>query len=279
MENTYKPISIKKTAKIVASNNYDKKNIFIYFALNLVLAIILSFTMPTDIMTPQDMMKNLDKLIISVIISIIGGLWVSGVGLVSYNNAIRRQKGVIPNSFTDIGRYYITALAYGFGLWINLILITAITFVLAYPIAQLTNSPTITFWALLIPCLFLVSILFGTIFNFYTSLKFSDLFNYKKGYKFIADAGWLFWSVFWRSTVLMILCVVALIITTGILGMFIAPLFIMGKMQAAMQAGNVLGGLFGCAVGCVFQIYIIELTAQFVRAVLKKQQNINIQEQ
>lgn len=279
MEKTNKAISIKRTARIIASDNYDKKNIFIFFALNLIISTIITFAIPLKITTYQQIIENISSIITVSIIAIIGGFWVSGVALTSYNNAIKRQKGVVPNSFNNIGIYYLNGLMYGVGVTINILLITAITFIIAIPLSQLTTNYWLIFSVLLIPCLFLVMIFFGTIFNFYTTLKFTDLFNYSKAFKFMTDASELFWSIFWRSTALMVIFATGLIICSTVLGMFLAPMMLMGKMETAMQASNIIGSIFGCAIGCIFQIYLIELTAQFIRAVLKKQQNINIQEQ
>lgn len=277
-----KPISIRRTLSVVASDSYDKKNIFLFVLLTLFISIFgILFQVYTQ--KVQDVFKSgMDKipdvlpfLLLLLIVGLFFSFWNTGVMLFATNNAIHKDKNVFPNPFKSVVEYLFKGITFSFGFLVNLIIIFILTGLVMTPLIAI--NPVVAVVVSAIPCLFLTAILLGLHFNYLISLSFSDLFNYKKSLEFLKSARGYLGSFFVKSVILFIAYIVVCFGTILFLYMLIAVPVVLLTAKSNPYAIQILAVLMlfiylipSNILGSIFNVYLIELTGQFVKAALKR---------
>lgn len=248
-----KPISIRRALKTVASDNYDKKNIFFYFILVLI---------PSIFAFSAEEKSNINPMIslLSVLIMLFG----NAVYTVAQNNAVHKRKGVFPDILKNITSVFRTAVALfvGNAFWIVLMLIVTAIFML--PLLGVNIAVAII--VSIIPLLILATFYIGAYFNFFITLSFKDWFNLKKSLTFMKSAKKYFAPFLYRSILLAVAGAILMLLTGIICGLFIS--FLQAEQQAIAETGIQI--FCASVVATVISIYLLEITAQFLRATLRE---------
>ena len=254
-------ISIRKAFKNVASENYDKTNIFYYFLLFFVVGLISLFT------PDKPNTENLPLYGVLMLCSFIFSIIINGICTIASNNAIHRKRGVFPNPFQEIGKIVITSLSCILGniFWsVVMLLITALVMV---PIMFVDKIAAIIVSA--IPLLCLATLFIGAYFNFLISLSLADWFDFKKAWGFMKEAKSFFLSYFVKSLAL------GLIVGFLFIALMIFALPIANSLKGAssIAASSVI--MFFYSIVCVASaVYMVDLTSQFVRKAKKMNKEI-----
>lgn len=245
-------ISIRKALKSVASENYDKTNIFYFFILSFIAGLISAFSpqKPKAEELPFSGMCLLCTIVISLV--------VIGIYTVASNNAINRKKGVFPNPVKDFGKIIVASLCMIVGniFWSVVMLVVTAAFMIPIMFVNKIAAVLIS----VIPLLCLATLFIGAYFNFITSLSITDWFDFKKAWNFMKDAKSYFLAYF-INTIAMGL----------IVGVLVFALMLIMAMLAALLKGagsHAIVGLimFFYSFVCVAaSVYMVDLTAQFVR--------------
>lgn len=253
-----KPISIHRAMKVVASDNYDKKNIFLYFLVILVTT-ILSFSI-------QD--KEHPNLICSVLLLLIS-IFSNAIYIVATHNAIHKRKGVFPDILKNFSSICKTGVALSSGsiFWtFSMIIIAGILFFVLHA----GINPVVAAVIATILLLILATFCIGACFNFFISLSIKDWFNFKKALLFMKKAKKYFGAYMLRCILLPLLGGIFLIpiyIVFGILGAFTK-----GELNVTSFTGIAI--LIMSVIGTIISVYYVEITAQFIRAALNEQKNV-----
>ena len=249
-------ISIRKALKNVASENYDKTNIFYFFILSFLTGLISSFS-------PQKpKTEELPIFLLCLILTIFFSLLINGIYTVASNNSINRKKGVFPNPIKNFGKIITTSLSMVLGNIFWTIVMFSVTAVVMISIMSISKVAAILVAA--IPLLCLATLFIGAYFNFITSLSLSDWFNFKKAWNFMKDAKSYFLAYFIKSVA------VGLIVLFAYMAlMLIAVPIIVPLKGLASTAISGIFMLFYTVVGVLSSVYMVDLTAQFVRKAKK----------
>lgn len=260
-------ISLKTMLKNVASENYDKTNIFLYILIAFLTAVLSGIIIkPTD--SPYQMMVSFLVFLIPLMIITI---WTSGIIAVASHNAIKRKKGVYPQPFKEIGRLFLQGIIFNVGLSINTTIITLVTAIIMIPLIFIKEWLSIL---AAIPCLFLTFILLGLHFNYLTTLRIEEWFDYPKAIKFMKAGRGYFSPFFFKSLALLIIYLIVMIIILAIAVLILCGMTIATNGNNSLEtitAAQTLGAIIGSVPTGIFMVYLTELTAQFIRSVLKKQ--------
>lgn len=249
-------ISIRKALKSVASENYDKTNIFYFFILSFIAGLISAFS-------PQKpKTEDLPLFGLCLLLTIIFSLVVNGIYTLASNNAINRKKGVFPNPLKDFAKIIITSLCMIVGniFWSIVMLVVTAAFMI--PIMFVNKIAAIIVSA--IPLLCLATLFIGAYFNFVTSLSITDWFDFKKAWNFMKEAKSYFLAYFIKTIAMGL-----------IVGSIVFVLMLLMAMLAALLKGagsHAIVGLimFFYSFVCVAaSVYMVDLTAQFVRQAKK----------
>ena len=154
-------ISIRKALKNVASENYDKTNIFYYFLLFFVTA-LLSLFIPE-----KPKAEELPVIGLLMLCSFIISLMLNGICTIASHNAIHRKKGVFPNPVKNIGRIFLTSLSCILGNLFWIVVMFLITALVMVPLMFVDKIAAIIVSA--IPLLCLATLFIGAYFNFFIS--------------------------------------------------------------------------------------------------------------
>ncbi len=256
-------VSIRMALKNVASENYDKKNIFIYLAILFISGLCVGFI-------PDEKNSFKVEYLVLYLVYFILLFIAMGINIIATNNAIRKRKGVFPNPVENIGKVLSTSFQYMGGSFITLILPCIVCSVL------LSVAIVINPWAglLVIPImLFVLYFWLGLYFNYLVTLKFSAWFDLKKASEFLKRAKGKFASYVLKviglqllsGFVVFVLVLVPMLILSAIMGM--------GNAQNSKTAEMILISVYTLVSTIVFgisAIYMVDLSGQFVRSVIPK---------
>lgn len=252
-----KPISIRRAMKVVASDNYDKKNIFFYFLFVLV-ASIFSF------LSEDKKHPNIIYSLLFICISFFS----NAIYTVATSNAIHKRKGVFPAILKNFLLIFGTGVALSLGsvFWIIIMMIVTAVFVFLL----ISVNPVVAIIVSAIPLLILATFFVGACFNFIVSLSIKDWFDFKKALCFMKKAKNYFGSYLLRCILLPFLGGILFIpigIIWGILGAFLK-----GEQHETALSGIIL--ILASVIGTIISVYYLEITAQFVRATLREPKRI-----
>lgn len=246
-----KPVSIRRALKMVASDNYNKKNIFSYFILVLI-GSILSFS--------GEEKANINPVIsfFAALVMLLG----NAVYTVASNNAVHKSKGVFPDILKNINSVFRTAVALFLGnaFWIILMLIVTAVFML--PLIGVNIAVAII--VSIIPLLILATFYIGAYFNFIITLSVKDWFNFKKSLTFMKSAKNYFPSFLYRSILLAVSGAI-LMLPVGIICGLLNLVF---KGEQEVIATMSVQIFFASIVATLISVYMLEITAQFLRATI-----------
>lgn len=248
-----KPISIRGALKTVASDNYDKKNIFFYFIFVL-FGSILSFS--------YEEKANINPLI--SLFAVLVMLLCNAVYTVAQNNAVHKRKGVFPSILKNVNSIFRTAVALFLGNTFWIILMLLVTAIFMLPLIGVNIAVAII--VSIIPLLILATFYIGAYFNFIITLSVKDWFNFKKSLTFMKSAKKYFASFLYRSILLVLAGAILMILTGIICGLFTSFL----KAEQQEIAETEIQIFCASVVATVISVYLLEITAQFLRATLRE---------
>ncbi len=259
-------ISIRTALKNVASEQYNKTNLFFYIVLIFLCGLCGLFVPDGNVKTINSTMAA-GILFYLIICFIMGGMYV-----VSVNNAILNKDGIIPNLFSEIKEIISKGLLYFIGCCVVMtimMLIILVPFIILLVIQPLLGL-------IVIPLIFILGIYYlGFYFNFLSSLDLSDWFNLKKASAFIKKSGGKLGIYIWKFLVINIICLIVfmaisipLIIILGIPAVFSPAAMDTAEMSVSSVSALVAAVVFG-----IGNIYTIDLTAQYIKEVDFKYQD------
>ncbi len=265
-------VSIRAALKNVASDNYDKKNIFIYLLLVFIGGLCGGFAPDgKETFKPEFLLLRVIYFILTLI--------VAGISTIATNNAIKKRKGVFPNPAQNFSKIVSVAFQYMAGAFITLFLPTAFCSVLL-AIAIVINPWTGLF---VIPIMFFVLYYWlGLYFNYLISLEFKDWFNLKKASEFLKMAKGKFSSYILKAILLQIISGVIVFIIVLIPMIVLSVLIGIGNQENSATAQMILISIYTLASAIVFgicAIYMVDLSGQFVRSVIPKAPPKQIQQE
>ena len=270
-------VSIRQALKNVASDKYDKKNIFLYFIV-LLIANIIGFFAPEELsnsellktMSIQELLALISSpnVIAIVLASVFFAILCNGCILVATHNAINEKEGIFPNIFNEMGNLILKSILYIIGSTTILIVITQFSISLS----QLLLPINIWYIALLIPIvIILVHAWLCLNFRFYMTLKFKDWFSFKKSWMMIAQNIRRFGSFIGKSIVLFVFAIGLIIGATFILGVILGAMSVIqpGNIDIITTAIGIIITACQVAICCCVGVYFIDLTAQLLGPIVK----------
>ena len=276
-------VSIKKALKDVASDKYDKQNIFLYLS-TLFIAGILVFFLPeelrnqsmTNTMKPEDILGlYASAQVISIfIISMFIGLISNGIFCVANNNAIHNKHGVFPNPLKEIGKILTTGLKYFLGSFLVILLIYIVAIVISLVLIKINPLLLI----LIIPLvLVLVHIWLCVNFRFYITLKFKDWFSFKKSWIMIAKNKRRYGSYIGKSTILLIIYFILFGIIISCSGILLQTIgLISGNMKEAQTAIMAITTIVQVLAGGFLAVYFVNFNSQLLGPIVMKKKKKTI---
>lgn len=264
-------ISIRAAVKNVASEAYNKTNLFYYILLIFISGIC-------GIFFPSENTIAISKLsIIAIIIYCLTCFFCGGLYTLSVNNSINNKEGIIPNLFADIklilskGFFYFVGC---FAVFLIMSILVAIPFMILLMINPLLGLLTI-------PLVFVLGIYFlGFYFNFIKSLHFEDWFNIKKAHEFIKKSGGKLMGIYVSKYILINLAAIIIAL------IFIIPIAVIIGVQSVFSsisgqtlqitASSISSLIISVIIG-ICNIYTIDLTAQYIKEVDLKSENEQIE--
>lgn len=283
-------VSISQALTNVASEKYNKQNIFLFFIIILISGII-SLFIPAEIQNP-DLMKQLipneiialltaPKTIITLVLSFIFGMFIIGYNITTINNSIHDREEICPNPFKSFGEILLNGLiAFGACLIVYVLIClisivpTIITGIILGAIQTLLPKAAFVITATLFIILIFLLVLtmvhawLCVFLRFCMTLKFKDWFSFKSSWIMIAKNVRRYGSYIGKSLLLSILY-------TGIAFSFgIIIGIVQGIIDSAITttATDVLLIVIGSIFTCLFYVYSIDLTAQLLAPIVKEEQ-------
>ena len=264
-------VSISKALKNVASEKYDKKNIFLFFVIFFISSITILF-LPEEFrnqqllktMSPEQVLAlyTSQRTITVFIFALIIGLITNGTYLVATNNAIHNKEGVFPNPIKEVGNLMLKSLLYTIGSSTVVFLITIIALILTMTLSLINP------WCMLITIPFIILMVHAWLcvnFRFYITLKFGDLFSFKKSWIMIAKNIRRFGSYIGKSLALIIVYIfLGMIISMLTAGLSIGILMITKDAKIAEMMLMSIGTIFTALLGCFFCTYLVDLNGQLL---------------
>lgn len=274
-------VSINQALKNVTSEKYNKQNIFLLFIIILTTG-ILSLFIPAEIQNPELARKLIPgeyvalltepKTMTILFLSFFLSLFLCGYNITATNNAIHEREEICPNPFTNIGNIFINGLSSFVGCLLVYCLIVILTLI---PTILLTIiSPTF-----IILIFFLVLVMVHAwlcvFFKFCMTLEFKEWFSFKSSWIMIANNARRYGSYIGKGILLSItyfaLCFLAGLLIGLVQGMI-------GASSLAETSTNVLLAIVGSIFTCLFYVYSIDLTAQLLAPIVKKEAEETVQE-
>ena len=245
-------VSIKQAMKNVSSEGYDKTNIFYYILISSLVCILSSFV------PEKPTMEQLPLVLIAAIVIFCFSFLMNGIYTLATHNAICGNLGVFPNPIKDLSKILMSSLFAFVGNLVWIIAMVAVTLLFMVPLMFVNKIAAVLVSA--IPLLFVATIFIGAYFNFYHSLEIEEWFRIKKALAFFKEAKSYILPYFIRTVFLGIIWGVLFV---GI-AILLYPLSMMSEAATSVTAGLV--ELLATIVYCIISIYIVDITAQFVRA-------------
>lgn len=252
-------ISIRQAFSNVASDKYDKGNMFIFF-----LILLISFIINIIFYNPSDVPKLDAKTIIVSLLTFIFCFLCFGIYWVAINNAIKKKNKIFPNLFSDFK--YITIVCFRSLLLIPSCIIAGLPYiffgVLMGVFSSINSFISIIFSIItIVAFVFYIIIIVGLQLIFAKSLNWKDMFAYKKAYKFIMKTGKSGGSWFLRANVFLpviiwVLSFVILLIIFIITGAIVNPV-----VMKSTALGLIIYFVFSAVICIHFALYI-DLTSQ-----------------
>lgn len=267
-------VSIREALKNVASEKYDKKNIFLFFVLLFVSGVIAIF-LPEELQNQEVMNKMRPEefwpLVFSAkvvpvwVISSLLGLLSAGCLVVATNNAIKCKQCVFPHPFKEAGNL----LAKGFLYYLGCIIVIISIIIIAGFIGFLLGSINLWLLLLVIPIvIIMVHAWLCVNLGFYVTLEFKEWFCFRKNWMMIANMIRRFASYVAKSLILVVLLVVILTSVELLIGSFTMFVGIAThNEQIALIFGTILLSLTQALLAGLISVYCIDLTAQLLSPV------------
>lgn len=270
-------VSIRQALENVASEKYDKKNIFLYFIV-LLLANVISLFLPEEL-SNSEVLKTMsipeilaiitEPHVIAIIISsIFLAIVCNGCLIVSTHNAINGKEGVFPNIFKDMLNLILKSILYIIGSTIIMVAITLFSITLSQQLLPIH----IGFIALIIPIIILLVHSWLCLnFRFYMTLKFKDWFSFKKSWMMIMQNIRRFGSYIGKSIVLFIFALGLILGITFILGIILGVISYVqaGNIDIISTAIAIIITACQVVISCFTSVYIVDLTAQLLGPIAK----------
>ena len=251
-------ISIRETLKNVASDKYNKTNIFYFIILSVITTILGSF-LPED----PNILLQLNNILL-IIFYLLFAFILNGIYMVSLNSAINNKKEIIANIINDIEQITTAGLKSAIGGGIVCILMIIL---IAIPFAILIYL-NVFLGLLVIPLILALGIIYiGLFLNFSVSLKLSEWFSFKKAFYIINLSKNKFSKYVWKISLITILGIICAFIPALILTIIIKLLSIFSIIDPSLcnQIINVITSIvIGIVVG-IFSIYSLDLTAEYIK--------------
>ena len=256
-------ISIRTAFSNVASENYDKTNLFFYIILSVLTGICGMFF--------SDKGSGLTFPVLVIYLFFI--FIMNGIYIMALNNAIHEKNSVIPNLFSDFKEITVNGFLNTSGCFL---ISSILTFVLAVPFFILLKiNPFLGFIIILFVFIFVFY------FNYAISLKFADWFNIKKAGVFIKKSAGKLGKYILKFLILNVICLI-------IAFLIVAPIaFVLGfqtifspvvVQNLKLSAVSIASTLIFSVIFAVGYIYVLDLTAQFIKEVnFKQQENVVIE--
>lgn len=252
-------ISVQQCFVNVASDKYNKENLFAYFLISLVNMVcpIILFTLE-----PSQLQIGIFVLIILVLSSIFS----LGIYYVALHNAINFRKEIFPNPMQDAMKIlviFFKTMFWGFLSFFVLIIPVLITGVLSVLFAYWLSFVGMIISVLLyvVATVFFVTFSFALFFLYIRTLNWKDLFAYKKAMNFIKRAIKPA-SVFALKSLLLFLCVIIIFFLVMLLFLIITGAIINSDVRESLGF-TLFYNFLVCIFSCLSIIYFIDLNAQF----------------
>ncbi len=254
-------ISIRTAVKNVASEAYNKTNLFYYVLLIFISGICCIFL-------PSDKSISINKIsIIAIIIYFLTCFLCSGLFTLSVNNSINNKEGIIPNLFADIKQILQKGFYTFAGCFIISFIMTLLITILFFLLIMI--QPLLGL--IIIPFVFILGLyFFGLYFNFINSLHFEDWFNIKKAHEFIKKSGGKLMGIYVSKYILINLAAIIIAL------IFIIPIAVIIGVQSVFSsisgetlqitASSISSLILSVIIG-ICNIYTIDLTAQYIKEV------------
>lgn len=256
-------ISISNVFQAVASDKYNKKYIAVYLILYFIIAVSYCFI-------NQSASKVLA--LTGIAVFLLSSVFHSGLYIITSNNEINNEESVFPSpcQILNVFKY---GIVYFVVLSIVCFLLYLIPTVLAYFASFLMIMSVYGAFYLLIPAfiILLISIviffvlgyfyLYPLVIQYLISLKFVDLFNFKKAVNFRKERKGIYREFFWKSFLLYFIAgIIGCIVKFVIFKAFSANLASLNPQTLSAMGGYIIG-----TVSCILTVlYIPNLIAQVV---------------
>lgn len=280
-------VSISQALKNVASEKYNKQNIFLFFILILITGLIY-FLLPVKLQDPE-LMKQLipnevidlltsPKTLIIAIANFILSLLILGFTITATNNAVNEREEICLNPFTNFGKMLAKGFVCSVGSAIVYILICILAII---PTMLLVKISPYFFIFIFFFVLVMVHAWLCVFLRFYMTLKFKDWFSFKSSWIMIANNIRRYGSYIGKSLLLFILFIVCSISVSLIFGFAqgLVNLAPVASIATAIKTSiNILSTLIQSVIMCLFAMYNIDLTAQLLTPIARKEKEEITQE-
>lgn len=249
-------ISIRNSIKNLLSDSYNKRDMYTFAAIVTILLTIFS------VLSKSMSVSAYFFLFVYLIFA-------QGIFTVALNNSILNKESILPNLKNDYKQIIISALKYLLGALIYSIILFVICFVLGLALIKIPIllSTIITFLAAAFAYIWI-----GITFSFTSTLRFRELFNIKKAYKFVSAAGksllMYIWKVF-LFTLALLLCVL-IIAAVLVIILSIICIILQFTLDVANEIGYYTGAILGGIFAATFLLFAMDITSQFYKEVIEK---------
>lgn len=271
-------VSISQALKNVASEKYNKQNIFLFF-LVILAASITSLFIPTELQNPE-LMKQLipneiialltsPKTIIPAIVCVILCLFELGYTLISVNNAIYEKEEICLNPFTNFGKMLAKGFVCSVGSAIVYILICILAII---PTMLLVKISPYFFIIIFFFVLVMVHAWLCVFLRFCITLNFKDWFSFKSSWIMIANNARRYGSYIGKSILLSITYLACIFMVGLFFGIILGIMGITTSIPTTVElAIDVLIIIISSIFTCLFYMYSIDLTAQMLYPMAKEE--------
>ncbi len=256
-------ISIRSAFKNTLSEQYNKLNIFVY----LILAIIaqLSFTFIKKGVSNE-------TIITAVIVFLIFSLLTSGINMLGVHNLYREKKSVFPSIVDDFANILLISLKALAGALLNGVIFGIIIGIILFVLSFMKLQAVVAILGIILYfALILLTITLN--FQFLTTLKFKEYFNYKKVFKTIISNIKSFIIYIFKIIVIIIAVVLIDLCITIPIGFIFGVSSIVPIANPAVSTSNaiIISSLIATIIGGLGSIITLDLTGQFVRIIFPRE--------
>ena len=264
-------ISIRAAVKNIASESYNKKNLFYFIVLIFISGICGTFFPSENIQEINS--TGIFALTVYLLLCFLSG----GIYISSANNAIFNKQGIIPNLFTDIKQIIVNAISYFAGCFAIFFIMSLLIFIPFFILVMI--QPLLGL--LIIPLVFLFGLYFlGFYFNYIKSLNIADWFNIKNANNFLKKSGGKLIGIYvskyiiinLAALVIALIFIIPIMIILGIQSVFSPIPGETLKITASSISSIIISFIFG-----ICNIYTIDLTAQYLKEVDEQTQDAPIE--